>query len=387
MLGNPGSTPVASPDPDRALAGLQGLIASQSADVNIATVGFYAYDTVELSSRWEATGGLRVERYDVSLESRTAAGAPQGPDGYDRTDTTVSGKFGVVFKPSEASSVYGSVGLAALPPASYLSGTDISREGDNAFPGWNAGPNSASAKVQRSRNLELGTKWNGFDGRLSTAAALFRTERYNLAMAGTVDGVANTFAGYGRQIVQGLELSATGYLTPGWSIFGGLLVMNSERRHSAEVDAARFAANPDDYYQQTFPANNQNPAFTRPSSPVTATNGDELAFTPKVTANLWTTYRVPAGFTIGGGVRHVGSSFIGRPDHAERVIANSRYGKIPGYTVLDLVAIYEVNSRLNLRFNADNVTNTLYAMAANWNGQRITPGPARAFTLSTDLKF
>ena len=369
ILGNPGTTPIDNPDPNRALTGFVGLVPVQTSDVKIDTVAAYLHDTVQFNPRWQATGGFRIERYGVTLESKTAAGAPQGPDGYDRSDTTVSGKAGLVFKPSDEGSVYGAVGMATLPPASYLSNPDISRDGNNAFPGWNAGPNSATSKVQRSTNYELGTKWNVFDERLSASAALFRTERRNIAMAGTVDGVPNTFAGYGRQVIRGIELSAAGQVTPEWSVFGGLLVMDSERRHGAAVDAARLAANPGDYGSRT------------------STNGDELAFTPNVAANLWTTYRLPVGLTVGGGLKHVGDAYLGRPDNAERIIPNGHAGELPAYTVLDLMAAYEVNQRLTLRFNIDNLADRFYAVSSNWPGRRVSLGPARAFILSTDVRF
>ncbi len=369
VLGNPGSVPVDSPDPGRPLTGFVGLVPVQTADISIDTVAAYVYDTVQLSSRWQVTGGLRLERYDVGLESRTAEGQSQGPDGFDRSDTTLSGKAGLVYKPAPNGSIYAAIGVATLPPASFLSNPDISRDGDNAFPGWSSGQNSAISKVQRSTNYEVGTKWDVFDQRFSATASLFRTERRNIAMAGTVDGVANMFAGYGRQVVQGIELGGSGSITPAWTVFGGLLLMDSERRHGPEVDAARLAANPGDYGTRT------------------TTNGDRLAFSSNVTANLWTTYRLPVGLTLGGGLQHVGEAYLGRPDDAERIIPNGNAGVLPAYTVINALASYEVNRRLTLRFNVDNLANRFYAMSANWNGSRVTLGPARAFIVSTDLRF
>src|SRR5690606_37608883 len=159
---------------------------------------------------------------------------------------------------------------------------------------------------------------------------------------------------YGKQVVQGIELGINGQVTPNWNIFGGVAYMDSERDHSAFLDAARRLANPNDY--DTF----------------TSTRGDELAFTPKLTGNLWTTYRFDAGLTLGGGVRHVGSSFLGRPDDAERIIPNGRWGKLPSYTVADVVVSYDFNDALTLRLNARNITDELYAISANWAGSRMT---------------
>lgn len=369
VLGVAGSTPVDSPNPHRNPTGFVGLIPSQNSNVEVSTLAAYAYDTVQFSPQWQATAGLRVERYQVEIDSGTAAGLPQGPNGYNRKDTTVGGKVGLVYKPTTQASVYGAVGVSALPPASFLSNPDISREGDNAFPGWSAGQNSAGSKVQRSINYEVGTKWSFFEQRLTTTAALFRTERERIAMAGTVNGVANSFAGYAEQVVQGLELGASGQISPAWTVFAGVLFMESERRHSAAVDAARLAANAGDYGTRT------------------STNGDELAFSPKVTGNLWTTYRLPFGLTMGGGVQHVGSSYLGRPDDAERIIPNGIAGKLPSYTVINGLASYEVSQNLTLRLNVDNIADEFYAASSNWNGTRVAVGSPRAYLISVDYQF
>src|SRR5690606_25453313 len=135
---------------------------------------------------------------------------------------------------------------------------------------------------------------------------------------------------------------------------------------SAAVDAARLAANPGDY-------------GTRIS-----TNGDELAFSPRVSATLWTTYRLPFGLTLGGGLQHTGDTWLGRPDDAERIIPNGSAGELPGYTVFNAVAFYEVNPHLTLRLNINNLADEFYAVSSNWNGSRVTPGPARSFLVSAE---
>ncbi len=361
VLGNAGTTDLFNPDPRRPLAGFVGPVASQIADVTIQTVALYAYDTVEFSPQWQMTGGVRLERYRTRLDSRTAAGAPQGPDGYERSETTFGGKLGVIYKPVAQASIYASYGQSALPPGSFLSGSDISREGDNAFPGW-TGQNHRNSKAQRSTHYEVGAKWDLRDHRLSTGAALFRTERSRIAMG----PAAAEPVGYGRQIVQGLELSIAGAVTSAWSVFGGLTFLDSERRHNAAIDAALKG----DY-----------------ANGVSSTNGDELAFTPKVAASLWSTYKLPMGLTLGAGLRHTGKSWVGRPDTADRVIPNGQAGRLPGYTVVNLMAAYPVSPQLTLRLNIDNVGDKLYANSANWAGSRVTLGAPRTFLVSADMRF
>lgn len=341
---------------------------TQVSDVSVDTIAAYFYDTIELSRQWELTGGVRVENYDVSISNRTVAGAPLGPNGYDVSETIWSGRLGLVFKPVEQVSLYGSVGVSPLPPGSFLSTPDISREGDNAFPGYSAGMNSAGSKVQEALNYEIGGKWDMFDRKLSATAALFRTERQNVAITGIDPTVTPAtpvrLLGYGKQVVEGLELSVAGSVTEKLSVFGGVVFMSSERRHNEFLDAGRRRANPADY------------------GAVLRTNGDELAFTPEFSGNLWATYKLPYNLTVGGGVRHVGESWVGRPDDAERIIPNGNVGVLPSYTVADAMLEWGVSDNAELRLNVNNITDEFYAISTNWAAQRVLLGPARSYTLS-----
>ncbi len=371
---NPGSgTPISIFNPDSQRAGSWNDTPGQTADVKVTTFAGYAYDTLELNEQWQVTGGLRVEHYKVTIDSATVGGAPQGPDGYAEKRTTVGGKLGIVYKPAPNGSIYASVGLSAQPPASFLSNPDISREGDNAFPGFNSGVNSANAKTQRAINFEIGAKWDLFDGLLSTTAAVFRTERLNAAHTGIDPTVTPqppvTLLGYGKQVIQGAEFGVAGQITPEWSIFGGLLLMDSERKHSEFLDAGRRLARPNDY------------------GAALRTSGDELAFTPNVSANLWTSYRLSMGLTLAGGLQYAGSSWLGRTDDHERIIPNGTYGELPDYVVFNAMAEYEVNESVLVRLNVDNITNEFYAVSANWNGRRVLLGPSRSFLLSTHFNF
>ncbi len=350
---------------------------AQTSAVKIDTVAAYLYDTMHLNRHWQITGGLRVDHYKASINSRTVAGGPIGNfDNLDITDTTLGGKIGVVYKPVDNGSFYAAVGLSHVPPGAYLSNSDISREGDDAFPNLIPG-----ADPVRSINYEIGTKWDFFNGRLSTTAALFRIDRRvpltgcipatNVPPSSCAPGQPIELKGYGDQIAQGIELGVAGNLTEEWKVFGGLLWMKTERKHSAELDRMRMAATPGDY-----------PVGFR-----SGTSGDELAFTPEISVNLWTTYRLPYGFTVGGGLQYVGDSWIGRPDDAHRIIPNGVFGELPGYFVAHAMAVYELRKDVNLRFNIDNIADTKYAVSSNWPAQRVMLGAPRTYRVSTSFKF
>lgn len=359
----PANADVFNPDYNR--AGPAAEVPAERNQVDIDTVALYLYDTIKLNEQWQLTGGLRLENYQVDIRSKTVTGAPVGPDGYDDTEFTVAGKLGLVYKPVEYGSFYAAYGRSIQPAGSFLSGADISRVNGQAMPGLIQGADPVEAD-----NYELGTKWDFFDARLSTAAALFYTEK-RVAISGLDDGETGsaTLKGYGKQAVKGLELSATGKLSDNWNVFAGIVFMDSERKHSAYLDRVRKNANAGDY------------------GTVERTNGDELAFSPRVSGSLWTTYRLPVGVTLGAGAKHVGSSYLGRPDDAERIIPNGAVGKLPSYTTFNAMASYEVNPNLDVRVNLDNLTDERYAISTNWNGRRALLGDPRTLTLSTDFRF
>ncbi|OHC26491.1 MAG: ligand-gated channel protein [Pseudomonadales bacterium RIFCSPHIGHO2_02_FULL_60_43] len=360
----PGLVSVFDPDWSRSVPA--ALAPRDRTKVDVDTAALYVYDTLEFNPQWQLTGGLRLEQYEASISSRNlSSGAATPGDGFNDTELSLGGKLGLVYKPLPNGSLYTAYGVSTQPPGSYLSNSDISRA-DQGLPALIKG-----ADPVRAHNYEIGTKWDFFDKRLSTAAALFYTVKKNVAITGLDVGQTGsaTLKGYGEQAVKGLELSASGKLTDNWSVFGGIVFMDSERKHSAYLDDVRRRANAGDYGTEL------------------RTNGDELAFTPKVSGNLWTTYRLPVGLTFGLGAQHVGSSYLGRPDDAERMVANGRFGRVPSYTTFAAMASYEVNANVDVRLNIDNLTDEEYVASANWQGRRALLGDPRTVTLSTDFRF
>lgn len=369
---NAGNTDLFNPDPTR--FNDPPLAPTQTNAVEIETVAAYFYDTIELTRQLEVVGGLRVEHYNVDITSVEIGGGAAGLGSFDDSETTLSGKIGLVYKPVRAGSLYASYGVSALPPGSYLSNPDISRTGDNAFPGLVPGADPVEA-----HNYEVGVKWDWLGGRLSTTAAAFHTEKQNVAYFGAP---GDPDIVYGEQQVQGIELGIAGAVTERWKVYGGLLILDSERKHGDEVDRAAINANAGDYGPSGDPAwVAANPAG------VTSTDGDELSMTPNFSATLWTTYDVTDKFTFGGGVQYVGEAWMGRPDDALRIIPNGKYGKLPDYFLVNLMASYELTENVDLQFNVDNVFDEDYAVTTNWNGSRATLGAPRTFRIGTSFDF
>jgi len=121
-------------------------------------------------------------------------------------------------------SVYAAYATSANPVGAEIDGTSTTYGGLNPT----ATVNQIFAP-QRNKAYEVGTKWELFDRHLLATAALFRTETENAREtvpagrpgAGTIVAGASSY-------VQGIDLEVAGKITDRWSVFGGLVLMESE---------------------------------------------------------------------------------------------------------------------------------------------------------------
>jgi catecholate siderophore receptor len=313
--------PVLNYAPVRSLASSRG---------DTTTAGIFAFDTVDLGSRWQVTGGARLERYDTSFVNVDAAGVTTAD--LEGSDTLVSGKAGVVFRAAETGNLYVSYGTSVTPPgtANFTLSAQVNNQ------------NNPSVKPQESANFEVGTKWDFFGTRLSLTGAAFRTVNENVIFTVDAAAIPPVYNQDDRQLVKGVTGGIAGQVTDRWNVL--------------------FSAG---YLDATLDTQNS------------ANNGNRLVLTPKVSGSVWSTYRLPGNLTLGGGVRFTGDVFINT--------ANTI--KSPGYTVVDGLAEYAVNSHFTLRLNLYNLTDELYIRNVNNNGGRYNPGHPRSAMLSTDVRF
>lgn len=327
-----------NPNPHRRITGFAPVYAFVD-DIRIDTAALYAYDTIKLSERWQATGGARLERYKATYDVFAVATGINSP--FEAEDSLLTGKLGLVFKPARNGSLHVSWGVAAQPPGtSNLSNDNGSR--NNGTPGT-TGQNSPNADPQKSYNYELGTKWDFFQRKLSTSIALFQSERTNIATA--TDAGTGVPSSYGDQEVKGIEISASGRITNNWIVFGGWSYLDSKNRNPSNAVA----------------------------------DGAELNWTPAYSGNLWTTYRLPFGLTLGGGAQYTGKSKV--------ALSNTNAAALPSHTVFNAMVSYELTRQINLRLNINNVTDELYARSLNNNSNRTYLGEPRSFLVSAEFRF
>ena len=108
---------------------------------------------------------------------------------------------------------------------------------DSTGPEYNGlSPALVNVKPQEARAVEVGTKWELFDRRLLATAALFQTDVDNArtnASTAMVNDLIHRASFDGEYRVRGIELGAAGNITRDWSVFGGLVLLDTEVLESA----------------------------------------------------------------------------------------------------------------------------------------------------------
>jgi catecholate siderophore receptor len=314
------NTDLYHPNPDMAYTGVFARTGAYT-DGTADSAGAYAFDTVSVGDRWQFTGGLRWDRFDVDYAS-VAVGGVATP--LSRTDKMVSGRAGAVYKPRTNGSVYLGYASAFNPSAEGLALTTT----------------TVNLEPEKTRNYELGTKWDLSGERLSVNTAVFRTEKTNARTPGLNPGDPPTVLA-GQQVVQGVEMGVSGTLTQRWTGFASYSYLHSD------ITASNTAAEID----------------------------GNLALTPKSTFSLWTTYEVWRNFSIGGGTQYMDAVF--------RNTVNTT--NVPSYWLFNAVGSLAVNSHLTLRLNANNLADRRYVDRVG--GGHYIPGPGRSVLFSTNVKF
>jgi catecholate siderophore receptor len=271
-------------------------------------------------------GGLRWDYFNLDYLSIPAAGAATN---LGRIDRMLSWQTGIVYKPQENGSIYAAYGTSFNPSAEGLALSTTLNAANNV----NVDP-------EESRSVELGTKWEVLDQKLSLGAAIFRTDKNNARTEDPADP-NDIVVLDGAQRVNGLELSLAGNITEKWNAFAGYTFLMSEIRSSKNTEQI----------------------------------GEELGNTPKNTFNLWTTYQLPANFEAGGGVQFV--------DVRSNTNASSR--QADAYILGDAMLAYKVNEDITMRLNAYNIGDAEYL--GSLSGGHAIPGAGRSAVLSTDFKF
>lgn len=302
-------------------------------EVEIDTVALYVFDTISFSDQWHFSAGVRWDDSDVEYDLLTLSSGERTH--LEKSESELTWHSAVVFKPVEAGSIYFSYGTSFDPTFDAgATGPGLSEAGNNVA--------NIDFDPEESTNIELGTKWDLLDARLSLTAAVFQTEKENVRTRSGLDN-AESYVLSGKQRVRGVELSATGNLTDAWSVFGGIVFLDSEYVSSRnEIE-----------------------------------QGQELLVTPDVSFSAWTTYAFPVGLIIGAGVQYT-DEVLGRRTADVQITT-------PDYWLLDAMAAYQLTDTIALRLNATNLTDEEYV--DRFGGGHYVPGAGRTVSLTANFTF
>ena len=223
---------------------------------------------------------------------------------------------GIVFKPIPITSLYAAYGTSANPVGAEIDGTSATYGGLN--------PTSTINQIfgpQRNKAYEVGDKWELFDKRLLVTGALFRTETENareLVPAGC-PMLAPIVAG-AASYVQGIDLEAAGKITDRWSIFGGLVLMQSD--------------------------------VTKSSVP--ADVGDRLANIAHQSFTTLTKYQLTDNWEVGGQAIYASRIYGGT------LLAANQGTVLPDHWRFDAFAEYKFNKNWTMKFLVNNIFNKTY---------------------------
>jgi catecholate siderophore receptor len=161
---------------------------------------------------------------------------------------------------------------------------------------------------------------------------------------GLVDQTSN-------QTVEGAELSVSGKITRKWLVFAGYA-------HLQPTVSNEIATN---------------------------AQGLTLPLLPQDSGNLWTTYALPHGVTLGGGLQYMGETE--RLQATQAPLATTFANQVPAYWLGSAMISEAVSQHLSFRLNVNNLADKEYVASLNNNGYRLNLGAPRSFILSGELKF
>ena len=303
-----------------------------SFDATVDTRAAYILDTIELSKQWFINGGVRFDHFERTQLVGPSINNPAGPTTpASRQDDLCNWHVGILFKPIPIAGIYAAYGTAANPVGSELDASSPDYSGLSAV--------SATLAPETSKSIEIGTKWELFGGRLLATAALFQTEKENARELGA------TLTATGAYFVRGIELGAVGKVTDRWSVYGGLVVMDTEVTKSATA------------------------AFV----------GRDLANIPKTQFSLLSKYKLTDKLTVGGQAIYSGEVFGGT------FAVGNEFNRIPDHWRFDALAEYKFSDNFSLQLNVLNLTEEVYYDALYRSASPfvfIAPGRAGYLTLS-----
>jgi catecholate siderophore receptor len=282
--------------------------------VHATVASAYVQDQVAFGAHLQAIGGVRYDYFGLYFTNN------RNGQGLQRRDRMVSPRGGLVFKPVEAVSVYGTYSVSYLPSS-----------GDQ-FSALTA--TTSTLKPEEFRNRELGIKVE-LRPDLAITGALYRLDRNNTSSPDPLDPtrVVQT----GAQRTTGWEAGITGAVTGRWQVAGGYATQR------AIITSRTSAAQP----------------------------GAIVPLVPEVTYSLWNRVQLVPRVALGAGVVH----------QAQMFAAIDNTVTLPAFTRLDGAAFVTLSQNVRMQLNVENLLDERYYPTSHGNNN-IMPGAPRTVRMT-----
>ena len=225
--------------------------------VDVEVTSVYVQDEVTVSESIKMVLGARYDEFDISVVDVANAGEVRS-----RTDSEISPRAGLIYKPQENVSIYASYSESFLP-----------RSGEQ-FANINGDKNQLDPDTYS--NTELGLKWD-ISGRLNVSAAIFEIESSSPPVAdsdpSTLDVIDST--------IEGFEAQVNGQLTDAWGVAVGYSYLDGEQVDRSGATGLRLRELPENMF------------------------------------SVWSTYQVTPRIGLGLGLTYQDDSFINQSNTAK----------------------------------------------------------------------
>ena len=283
----------------------------------LTTQAVYAQNQIEVGPHVQAILGLRLDRLNVDFTNKRTGAR------LSRADNLASPRAGIVIKPAQPVSIYGTYSVSFLPSTGdqFSSLTVTTR----------------TLEPEQFTNREVGIKWDAVPDLTLTAAA-YRLDRTNTTAPDPTNPAI--IVQTGAQRTTGWELGITGALTSRWQIAGGFA------NQTARIISRTAAAAP----------------------------GQRVALVPRNTISLWNRVQVTRRLGAGIGIVHQDRMFA--------AIDNSV--TLPAFTRADAAAFVTLTRTLRAQLNIENLLDTRYYATAHSNNN-IMPGSPRMIRVALHI--
>ncbi|KAF2992102.1 TonB-dependent siderophore receptor [Methylocystis sp. MJC1] len=302
----------------------------------------YVQDQISVTKYVDILAGVRFDSYSLKFVNNLINPAPTSDNywGQSLTNNVArwSPRFGLVFKPFEQLSLYGSYSRSFLPAAGDQFNTlTISQ---------------ANMQPQGFENAEAGFKAE------ITPTLLFTGAIYNLNRTNQPVSINAFYNVLTDTRTVGGELGLVGQVTQEWQVSLGYGNQHAYVTSSDRVPLAGIG-----------------PLFTE--------KGKVVPSVPQNTFSFWNKYDVSSLLGLAPGVLGLGSGVIYN-DKFYAALDNAVV--IPGYARWDGAVYVKVSENVSAQVNVENILNASYYASAH-NNNNIMPGAPRSAFVTVNAKF